>query len=403
MNLRESYKQTEVGIIPEDWKVVKLGDILDYEQPTRYLVETTEYNDSYNIPVLTAGKTFILGYTNETEGVFNNKLPVIIFDDFTTASKYVNFPFKAKSSAMKILKVKNREYPIKLFYEYMKQLNFIPATHKRYWISEYSKFKIPLPPLEEQKKIAKILSTTDEKIAFVTKSIEETETLKKGLMQKLLTEGVGHTEFKDSEIGRIPVEWEVSTLQEVSDFITKGATPTTYGFKWEESGIPFLRSECVTSKGLNLKGAMFISSEANEYMNRSEIKSGDLLMTITGNVGKVIVLEDSFLSGNINQHIARIRVSSKNVDKLFIYHFLSQDKYRMNYYKITTGQAYPQISLKQVRESKFPLPSLEEQQQISKILSTTDEKLEKLREKKESFEELKKGLMQKLLTGEIRV
>ena len=85
-----------------EWKEYTLGELLQYEQPTAYIVKSTDYNDNYKTPVLTAGKTFILGYTNERQGVYD-ELPVIIFDDFTTASQYVNFKFKVKSSAMKIL------------------------------------------------------------------------------------------------------------------------------------------------------------------------------------------------------------------------------------------------------------------------------------------------------------
>ena len=119
-----------------DWEEKKLGDILDYIQPTKYLVKDTEYNDSYTIPVLTAGKTFILGYTNETDGVFENNLPVIIFDDFTTANKFVNFPFKAKSSAMKILVSKNNN--IKFIYEAIQMIKYEVGGHERHWISKFS-------------------------------------------------------------------------------------------------------------------------------------------------------------------------------------------------------------------------------------------------------------------------
>jgi type I restriction enzyme S subunit len=124
-------------IFDEDWKFIKLGDLLDYEQPTQYLVSDTNYNDEYETPVLTAGKTFILGYTNETEGIFEDNLPVIIFDDFTTATQFVDFPFKAKSSAMKILKPKDKSVNVKLIYEIMQMINFVADDHKRYWISEY--------------------------------------------------------------------------------------------------------------------------------------------------------------------------------------------------------------------------------------------------------------------------
>ncbi len=132
---------------------VKLADVLDYEQPTKYIVESENYDDSFKTPVLTAGKTFILGYTNETDGIFKDNLPVIIFDDFTTATKYVDFNFKVKSSAMKILKVKKELAEIKYLYYMMQQIVFNASEHKRFWISQYSQLEIPLPPLSIQQQI----------------------------------------------------------------------------------------------------------------------------------------------------------------------------------------------------------------------------------------------------------
>lgn len=137
----------------DKWPIVELGEVLDYEQPTKYIVSSTDYSDEYKTPVLTAGKTFILGHTNETTGIFENDLPVIIFDDFTTASKYVDFSFKVKSSAMKILHAKHDLADTKYIYYVTQGIKFNQGEHKRYWISEYSKIKIPLPPLEIQKQI----------------------------------------------------------------------------------------------------------------------------------------------------------------------------------------------------------------------------------------------------------
>jgi type I restriction enzyme S subunit len=168
-----------------DWEEKKLGEVLDYEQPTKYIVESTEYEDSFETPVLTAGKTFILGYTNENQGVFTN-LPVIIFDDFTMANKYVNFAFKVKSSAMKILKPNSVDVNIKFIYESIQMINYPKGDeHKRFWISEYSKIKIGYPSLEEQTKIANFLSDLDTKIELLSTSIENTQTFKKGLLQQL--------------------------------------------------------------------------------------------------------------------------------------------------------------------------------------------------------------------------
>jgi len=170
-----------------EWEFTKLGELLEYEQPTKYLVSNTNYDDNYNIPVLTAGKTFILGYTNEEDGIFYNDLPVIIFDDFTTATKYVDFPFKAKSSAMKILKAKNDTINIRLIYEMIQQISYIANDHKRYWISEYQELEIKLPPLKEQQKIAEVLTLADQKIELLKTELTELQEQKKALMQKLLT------------------------------------------------------------------------------------------------------------------------------------------------------------------------------------------------------------------------
>ena len=137
--------------LPKRWTICRLGDVVKYEQPTAYIVQSTAYSDAYPIPVLTAGKSFIIGHTKETEGIYN-RLPCIIFDDFTTDSRLVDFPFKVKSSAMKILQV---HYGVEVEYVslFMSRTRLVGDTHKRYWISEYSKLEIPIPPQEEQKRI----------------------------------------------------------------------------------------------------------------------------------------------------------------------------------------------------------------------------------------------------------
>ena len=139
------------GKLPSGWMLCCLEDVLDYEQPQAYIVESTDYSDDYKTPVLTPGKSFVLGYTNETSGICNS-LPVIIFDDFTTESKYVDFPFKVKSSAMKILHARG-EINLEYVAIFMSITRIVGDTHKRYWISEYSKIPIPIPPQNEQRRI----------------------------------------------------------------------------------------------------------------------------------------------------------------------------------------------------------------------------------------------------------
>ncbi|GAA9648208.1 restriction endonuclease subunit S [Helicobacter pylori] len=169
------------------WQRVRLGDILSYEQPTKYLVATTQYLQKGFTPILTAGKTFILGYTNDKHGIYTN-IPVIIFDDFTTDSKMVNFPFKVKSSAIKILSLRdNNQADLKYIYEKLTLLKHQVTDHKRYWIDEFSDFEIPLPPLNEQIAIANILSTLDNEITSLKNKKRQFENIKKALNHDLMS------------------------------------------------------------------------------------------------------------------------------------------------------------------------------------------------------------------------
>lgn len=160
-----------------EWKTYELGTLLSYEQPTAYIVESTDYNDNYQTPVLTAGKSFIIGYTNEISGIYKS-LPVIIFDDFTTSSQYVNFPFKVKSSAMKILSPNTELVLPKFIYYRMQVIQFDHSTHKRYWIQQYSKIKVKIPSIPEQERI---VSKIEELFSKLDASVAELQTAKEKL------------------------------------------------------------------------------------------------------------------------------------------------------------------------------------------------------------------------------
>ncbi|HYU76590.1 MAG TPA: restriction endonuclease subunit S [Ktedonobacteraceae bacterium] len=210
--------------------------------------------------------------------------------------------------------------------------------------------------------------------------------------------------YKQTEVGMIPEDWEPTPLGLLSAFITKGATPTTYGFSWVSEGVLFLRSECVSEQGLDLTQSMFITPEAHNVLKRSEIRAGDILITITGNVGRVIYLSHDFGSANINQHIARIRITDSNVAADYVFHFLSQSTIRKYYGSIITGQAYPQISLKQVRDTRVPIPPTKsEQTAIATALSDTDSLIASLDRLIAKKRDIKQATMQQLLTGKRRL
>lgn len=171
----------------EDCIECTFEDLLDYEQPTKYIVRSTKYSDDYKTPVLTAGKSFIKGYTNETDGIFN-ELPTIIFDDFTTATQFVDFPFKVKSSAMKILVPTSKLVNMKFVFNCIQVNQVRNDTHKRYWISVYAKKKILLPPLAEQRaileKTEELFSDLDNGIVNFKKAQEQLKIYRQAVLKK---------------------------------------------------------------------------------------------------------------------------------------------------------------------------------------------------------------------------
>lgn len=171
----------------DEWKEVKLGEMLDYEQPNQYIVKSTEYSNSFNTPVLTAGQSFILGYTNEKDGIKKADLEnlVIIFDDFTTTSHLVDFDFKVKSSAMKILELKNDEDNIHLVYNILKNINYTPQGHERHWISKFSDLNILIPNITEQQVIGSFFQYLDKAIAKQEEKVNQLKESKQTLLRKM--------------------------------------------------------------------------------------------------------------------------------------------------------------------------------------------------------------------------
>lgn len=167
-------------------KVVGIGDLLSYERPDRYIVKSTDYSEQGDVPVLTANKSFVLGYTNESFGVCYG-LPAIVFDDFTTDCKYVTIPFKVKSSAIKLLRPKHGRVSLKYVFECMQSLRFPMGDHKRYYISEYQHVRLLLPDYDEQVAIVSALSDVDSEVDALEQRMDKTRAIKQGMMQELLT------------------------------------------------------------------------------------------------------------------------------------------------------------------------------------------------------------------------
>jgi len=161
-------------LCPDGVEYVSIGNVVNYEQPSKYIVKSTDYSDEFSIPVLTAGQSFILGYTNEIDNIYkaSKENPVIIFDDFTGSFKWVDFPFKVKSSAIKMLTANSDIATLRYIYHVMGNIGYSSDEHKRLWISIYSAIKIPVPPLPVQQEIVRILDNFTESTAELTVELE---------------------------------------------------------------------------------------------------------------------------------------------------------------------------------------------------------------------------------------
>ena len=364
-----------------NWPTKKLGEVLEYEQPTKYLVSSTDYRDEFSIPVLTAGKSFLLGNTNEKNGIFpKEKLPVIIFDDFTTAIKFVDFPFKVKSSAMKILHAKKDKADIRFLFYKMLTMKFAHDQHKRYWISECSNIEIPLPPLEIQKQIVERM----DKIAEAQKLNDELIQKTDELFQSLL-----HVELNSAS-----QNWEVKKLGDIAE-TSSGGTPLKEKAEYYENGtIPWLRSGEV-SRGLIYKSELFITEKGLEYSSAKIFPVDTVLVATYGaTAGQVGLLK---FESSTNQAICGIFPNNKFISEYLYYFLKTKTEYLI---QISTGGAQPNISQAVIRNLKVPLPDLKTQKQIVAKLSAVQDYKKQLLEQKAKLKELFDSALARSVTSE---
>ncbi|UZN23415.1 hypothetical protein GM182_06020 [bacterium 3DAC] len=402
---KQGYKETEIGCIPEDWRVVNLGEVLTESFEKAQVVREDriltvklrvkgvvkrEYKDkdvkvSPNTTYYVRRKgQFIYGKQNLHKGALGivpdsldgylSTRDVPAFDiDISLIDPYYLFYYFSRPE----------------FYTWLE--NFADGTgSKRIHFYSIENLPLPLPPLPEQKKIAEILSTVDEEISTVDREIEHAERMKKGLLSKLLTEGIGHTEFKETEIGRIPKDWQVVKLGNVVEVVMGQSPPSEY-YNTEGEGLPFMQ-------GKNEFGAIYPNPSMYTSMYNKVSEVGDVLLSVRAPVGEVNI---SNMRIALGRGLAALR-SRKEIDNFYLfYSFLSFLGDTLK--NISGGSTFKSVTKEQIKSLLLPLPPLPEQKKIAEILSTVDEYIQTLREKKKHLEQVKKGLLNDLITGKRRV
>lgn len=417
--MRQGYKETKLGIIPNDWEVIELSEVSskigDGIHSTPKYIESSSFhfvngNNLINGKLTISNKTKCVSkeeYEKLKIELKENSILMSINGTIGNLAFYKNEEVIFGKSAA-FITVNDSKLNHKYLY-YFLQTSFLKkfyynqvtgTTIKNLSLKSIRSTPVFLPSIEEQQKIANILSAVDAKIDLIDQQISETQTLKKGLMQQLLTKGIGHTEFKESPLGEIPKGWEVLKLSDICDEIFLGLTSKVDYV--EQGGYPFIRATDINTGKLRFDNVKHISKTQHEKLTRKRLtKKGDVLVSKSGTLGTCAIV-DVDIEFSTYESIITIQPKLGLLSNKFLLQILQDTNVQKRMIGTRVGGIVGHLNLKTFRKLTIPLPKIEEQNQISELLSIIDDKLEILSEKKKTYQELKKGLMQQLLTGKVR-
>ena len=350
-------------LCPNGVKFNKLSDLLDYIQPTKYIVKSTKYSDENEIPVLTAGQTFVLGYTNEIQGVYNasRNNPVIIFDDFTTSFKWVDFKFKVKSSAMKIL-VPKCDINMRYIYYAMQCIKYKPKEHIRQWIANFSQNNIPVPPLEVQQEIVHILDKFTELTAELTAELTIRKQQYKYFNDKIF-DLRNNTNTKKVKMSDILIS------------LKTGLNPR----KFFELNTSDANAYYVTVREIGNRKVDYLQAKdrINQYAlnrinERSNLEINDVLFSGTGTIGRVSLVEEEPKNWNVKEGVYILKPNLQKVNPVYLMYLMRSNYMKDIYSNYIVGSPVSSIPMKDLKKLEFNIPSLEEQERIIKILDVFD-------------------------------
>ncbi|EIF6164691.1 restriction endonuclease subunit S [Clostridium perfringens] len=407
--VREGYKITELGEIPNEWDIIALGEIGEFKNGINKSKEDFGFGckfvniqDAYSGNIVKNDLLERINVNDKEKEIYKLENDDIILVRSSVKPEGVGYPILFKKENEDIVYCgfmiryrynKRKINPMFLLYQLRSEnirkrvldLSTVSANTNINQDS-YKQIKISIPSVKEQEKIAEILSTVDEQIENIEKLIQKNQELKKGLMQQLLTKGIGHTEFKKTELGEIPKAWEIKKIEEICEILDSKRVPLNGKQRLKMQGdIPYY-------------GANAIVDYINDYIFDDELI---LIAEDGGNFGEFREKPIAFyVKGKcwVNNHAHVLKAVECENSKWIFYNLVHKD-----ITEIVQGGTRAKLNQKDLRNIKIPFPNLDEQEKIALILSSMDKKIEQYKYKKEKLEELKKGLMKQLLNGNIRV
>ncbi|MCY3985741.1 MAG: restriction endonuclease subunit S, partial [Candidatus Dadabacteria bacterium] len=369
---------------------VPRNKIIILQNDKKSQIKSSNYLDSGRLPIVDQSSNLICGYTNDLTKRYSEEIPVIVFGDHTLHLKYIDFEFATGADGTQILRPLNRDDLCKyIFYVILRETQIMGSEGYKRHLKILKERLVPYSDnYAEQRKIASILTSVDEVIENTQKQIEKLQDLKKAVMNDLLTRGISHTEFKDSELGRIPVEWNLHVLEKVSS-IVMGQSPDSNTYNEERYGLPFFQG----------KADFGSRSPQVKYWCSIPIKvspKNSILLSVRAPVGDINLSTEKCCIG---RGLASITAISAELE--FLYQFLLYSKPKFE--ALGQGSTFEAINGAELRRFSIKIPPLPEQKKIASILTSIDKNIEEKQRKLQKTEFLKKSLMQDLLTGKVRV
>ena len=356
---------------------MKIKDFIDYEQPNEYIVESDRYSNGCSTPVLTAGQSFILGYTNESKGIYK-KGPCIIFDDFTTSVHYVDFPFKVKSSAMKILTTKSNA-DIKYCYYLLLSLSKMPPNHKRQWISTTSEKSYVLPSMDKQISIVKQLDLISDTIANYTNQIENLDNLVKARFIEMFGDPVADTR-----------NWGQTLLKEHLESIKYGtSTPPIF----TDDGYAFIRATNIKNGKIVTNDMKYIPQEEADRLEKCKLSGGEIIIVRSGvNAGDTCIVTDEYIGQYAGYDM--ILVLSSDLHPVFFNTLINTEYMDKVVKPLTRRAAQPHLNSEQTQRLPIIEVPFELQEQFADFVKQVDKSREEVKKSLEKTQQLYDSLMQ---------
>ena len=376
------------------WGERNLGEIFNYEQPTKYIVKSTEYDDNFNTPVLTAGKSFLLGYTDEISGIKNATVenPVVIFDDFTTGSHYVDFPFKIKSSAMKLLSLNDNSDNFYFMFNTLKNIKYVPQSHERHWISKFSSFEIYKPSQEEQQKIGSFFKQLDATIALHQRKLAKLKELKQGYLQKLFPRN--GSKFPQLRFAGFADAWVQRNLADLSDGFSYGLNAAAK----EYDGVHgYLRITDIDEVSHSFLPEGLTSPDVPEdQLTDYRMDEQSIVYARTGaSTGKTYIYRDSDGELYYAGFLIRQKVN-KETSAQFVYQNTLTKAWERYVQVMSQRSGQTGINAQEVGRFELAIPEKAEQDKIAHLFNSLDNLIAATQRKGEVLKNLKKALLQKM-------